>query len=64
MGRKRDNNSSGMGEEAGQEVQPTVRRTDWVFTVAPSQNDLPINDSSDGESHFIGVTNCRCRLWL
>lgn len=63
MGRKGDNNSTLMGEEVGQEVQPTVRRTGWVFSVTPSRNDLPINDSSDGECYFIGVTNCRYFLW-
>lgn len=62
-GRRRDNNSSVMCEEAGQEVQPTVRRTDWVFSVTASPNDLPISDSSDGECYFIGVTNCRYLLW-
>lgn len=45
MGEKRDNNSSLMGEEAGQGVQPTVGRADWVFSVVSSLNDLPINDS-------------------
>lgn len=45
VGGKGDNNGSLIGEEAGQEVQPTGRRTDWDFSVAARRNDLPINEN-------------------
>lgn len=62
MGRKRSNNSSLIAEGAGQEVQHTETHS-WVFSAAPSRNDLPIKDSSDEDCYFIGAPNCRYLLW-